>query len=178
MADGATDTEAAEIEEGLSLEEECRTLFTEVEEAKSRLGKLATAAEGNNLPNIAALYREMSGTVLSILSDLTATVGGGFADIEEDVERLYARSGDGEPTESVLLEEDGKRYVAYLEQVRRLLEELERQASGQAEQAEVFKTLLRLTDELLTFTKEITVEEEDEDDEKEGEDDEPDADED
>lgn len=175
MADGATDTESAEIEEGVSLEEECRTLFTEVEEAKSRLGKLATAAEGNNLPNIAALYREMSGTVLSILSDLTATVGGGFADIEEDVERLYARSGDGEPTESVLLEEDGKRYSAYLEQVKRLLEELSRQAAGQAEQEEVFKTLLRMTDELLEFTKEITVEEteaeeEDEDEEPDGED--------
>jgi hypothetical protein len=177
MADGATEKEEAEIEEGVSLEEECRTLFTEVEEAKSRLGKLATAAEGNNLPNIAALYREMSGTVLSILSDLTATVGGGFADIEEDVERLYTRGGGDEPTESVLLEEDGKRYVAYLEQVRRLLEELERQASGQAEQAEVFKTLLRLTDELLTFTKEITAEE-DEDEPEAGEDDEPEADED
>lgn len=148
--------------EGASLEDECRALFTETDQARQRLTTLANAIAAKGNAELAAVYREVSGTVLSLVSDLIATCGGGFADLEEDVERLYARREGEEPDESVLLEEDSKLYVAYFEQIQRLLEELTASSSDVA-QKQIFETLSRMTTERLEFTKSITVTDDDDD---------------
>ena len=152
-----------------SLEAECRFLFAEAKEAKERLAKLASTAAEAGHGEIAKLYREISGTVLTLFMDLTATCGSGFGEIGEEVEKIYAEQ-QGEVSESVLLKEDGARFVSYLEQVLRIARELE--ASAPEAQREGFTALVRMTTELITFTKEITLEEEVEgeetDDEPEG----------
>jgi hypothetical protein len=154
-----------------SLEAECRALFVEADEAKERLANIAKSVEAAGHPELATIYREISGTVLTLISDLTATCGGGFGDIVEDVERLYAQR-DGEPSESVLLEEDSKRYVEYFEAVLRIFRDLLGAASP--EQREPLEALIRMSEERLEFTKEITVDEEtdkDDDDEADPEED-------
>jgi hypothetical protein len=145
----------------VSLEEECRVLFTEADEAKARLMGLA----GKESPELARLYREVAGTVVSLVSDLAATMGAGFAELGGEIDRLEAEQ-EGEVVESVLLDEDGKLYVAYFEQVLTLLDGLKDAVPAGSEQAEALAALRRMTEERLEFTREIMVEE--------GEPDEPD----
>ena len=148
--------EPEDDDEGVDTEEEFKALFAETEEAKERLQRLAENADKNGKPEIAAIYREVAGTVVTLISDLSLTTGQVILDVENDLAGVIG----GEPTESVLLEEDGKLYVVYFEQMLRLFDDLEKivpDTEDGVAQRDVFQTLRRMTVERLEFTKEIMV---------------------
>jgi hypothetical protein len=161
-------------EEGPDTDAEFRTLFDDAGDAKKRLIKMAASMEGGN-PDGAKILREISGTVLSIVSDLIAATGGAIVACEDDISELEEEGpgGEGEPTESVLLEEDAEKYIALMTLYLRLLDELEPvipAGSDGDKQREVFARLRRPTEELIAFTKEIGGLNEDGDDDDEEED--------
>ena len=89
-------------------EEEFRTLFTDAEDQQKRFKELAQKAEKDGKPELASLYREIDGTVLSLVRDVVASCGGAFksneerlGELEEDVE-----AGGGIPNESFLVTDD------------------------------------------------------------------------
>ena len=148
--------EETDDEEGSEIEEEFKTLFAESDEARERLQHLAENADKNAKPEIAAIYRELAGTVVSLISDLSLTTGQILVELEEDLAGVIG----GQPTESVLLEEDGKLYVVYFEQMLRLFDDLGKlvpDSEDGEKQREIFRTLRRMTEERLEFTREIMV---------------------
>jgi hypothetical protein len=139
-------------------EDEFRTLFSDAEDQQKRFKELAQKAESDGKGELATLYREIDGTVLSLLRDVVASCGGAFkaaedrlGELEEDVD---AGAG-GFPTNSFLLTEDAKEYIAYFEQIQRFLAELSAVAGVSEEQKQIFETLQRMTKDRLDFTKEI-----------------------
>ena len=147
-------------------DEEFRNLFADAVAQQKRFKELAQKAEKDGKGELAALYREMDGTVLSLVRDVVASTGGEFksaedrlGELEEDVDNGAA----GFPTQSVLLAEDAKEYIAYFEQMERFITELSEVPGVADDQKEIFNTLLRMTKDRLEFTKEIGDLEEDDD---------------
>lgn len=171
MSDPTTPPEETTIE----TEEEFRALYNDAQEGGKRLLARAATLQATH-PEIAELYREINGSVLSLLSDMAASCGGAFSAIEDNVEELFEQAGDEPVTESVLLAKDGKDFLDYLAQMLRLVEELTKAVpdgvSGDA-QREIFAKLHRLTEDRIEFTKSITEEDDDEETEKDEDDDEP-----
>jgi hypothetical protein len=154
-------------------DEEFRTLFADSEDQQRRFKDLAQKAEKDGKGELASLYREIDGTVLSLLRDVVASCGGAFKSCEErlgELEEDVAEGGGGIPNESFLITEDANEYVGYLEQIERLLTELSAVEGTPAEQKTIFDTLLRMTKDRLEFTKTIgDLIEDDADDPAEGE---------
>ncbi len=140
------------------LEAELGVIYREATEGRERL--LATAKKlDESQPELAKIYREIAGTVLTLISDLAGTAGEAILQADEDIARLDARI-EGAPTESALMPEDAAMYLAYLEQVDKLLDSLlESVPEDAARQREPLEAMKRMTAERVEFTKEIMIEE-------------------
>ena len=140
--------------------EEFQAHFIDAGDARARFEELAKVQDAQKRPELAALYREIGGTVISLLADVIASTGGALEALEEDVDAV--QNEDGEATESVLLPKDAAEYVQYFEQVMRLLDGLDgivpAGPSGD-DQRKIFGALRRMTNDRLEFTKAITAEE-------------------
>lgn len=154
-----------EAEDEADLEAELGVIYREATEARDRFMERAKKSEKEN-PDVAALYREMGGTVLTLISDLVSTAGEALLQADEDIERLFGRV-DGTPTESALMPDDAEMFLAYLDQVKKLVEGLlaSMPSDVPAEQREALEALGRMTDERIEFTKEITAEDDEDTDE-------------
>jgi hypothetical protein len=155
-------------------ESEFRTLYTDAGEGRDRFAALAKAAEDAGNADVAKVYREIGGTVMTLLMDLAAATAASLVNVEDRIDDL---PGGGASGGSGLLQEDADKYLQLFEQFIRLLDGLTgvvpAGVDGDA-QREVFATLRRMTEGMADFTKSIVIadEEEDEDDEEEDEDDE------
>jgi len=159
-------------------DEEFRALWTDTQEAITRFAGLAKAADETGKPDIATIYREVSGNILSLMQDLVESTGGALVSLEDEIEAL---PGGGDAEDSQLLPEDAEKYLQLFGQFTHLLDELEvvvpKGEDGDA-QREIFATLRRMTDGMATFTREITIGgdgDEDEDEEPEDDDEPPSA---
>lgn len=145
----------------VSTEEEFRVLFNEVKQQRSRLKMLAQKMGGES----GQVLQEVDGTVLDLLADVVAQCGAAFEMIEDRLYTLEEDAAAGMPNDSFLLSEDAQQYIAYFEQIKRLLSELAAVPGAPTEQQEVFATLLRMTEDRIEFTQSIAAD---------GDDDEPD----
>jgi hypothetical protein len=145
------------------LEAELGVIYREATEGRERLLGAAKKLDEAN-PELAKIYREIAGTVLTLISDLAGTAGEALLQADEDIARLETRM-EGAPTESALMPEDAAMYLAYLEQVDKLLEKLlESVPEDAARQREPLEALRRMTAERVEFTKEIMIEEDEPED--------------
>jgi hypothetical protein len=156
--DDATDTE-----------QEFRQLYADAEEQKRRFLKLALAAPDAVTKQ---LYQELSGTVMSMITDLIASTGGALGDVER---RVDAVEDQIEGAESFLTHEDGQHFLLYLEQVSGFLTSILALAepsadAGTAQEIEKLRALLELTRERIDFVHSITAEEPDPDDDDDDDD--------
>jgi hypothetical protein len=158
-----SDKETIETNEA-ETEEEFRTLFTEIVGQRQRLKGVAQKLGGEG----GRVLAEVDGTVLDLLQDLVAHCGAAFESIEDRLYNLEEDAAAGMPTESFLLPEDAEQYVAYFEQIKRLLNELSAVPDAPAEQKEVFAALGRMTDDRLEFTRMIAGEDDGEGDDDGG----------
>ncbi len=164
-------------DEPVDTESEFKSLWTDATEGAARFAALAKAAEKAH-PEIAKVYEEIGGTIMSLLVDLTAATGGALMNVEDEIDRLPA--GGGGPEASSLLAEDAEKYLQLFAQYVRLFEGLEGvvpPGEDGDKQREVFATLRRMTEGMMEFTKSITISEEDDDDDDDDDDDEGDDDE-
>lgn len=140
-------------------QDEFKALWTDAKDGAERLAALATAANKDGKPDIAAVYRELSATVMSLIVDLTMATGGAVLNIEEELEELDERIEDPETVESTLLAEDAEKYLQLFDQYVKLLDGLANVIppgdEGDA-QREIFATLRRMTEGMMEFTRTIT----------------------
>lgn len=165
------DLPETEDEDEADTDEEFRALYMDATDAQARFEELAKLQETNNRPELASVYREIGGTILSLISDMTMSTGGALSALEDTVEGLVT----GEATESILMPQDAKEYVDYFEQVLRLLDGLDKVVPAGAagdDQRKIFGALRRMTTDRIEFTKAIAVKEDDDDPEDETETDE------
>jgi hypothetical protein len=144
-------------------ESEFRTLYTDAADGRDRFVALAKVAEDAGNADVAKVYREIGGTVMTLFMDMAAASGGAFVNIEDQLDDLPAGAGG----ESALLQEDADKYLQLFEQFLRLLDGLTGLVPAGVEgdaQREVFATLRRMTDGMAEYTKSIVIED-DEDDE-------------
>jgi hypothetical protein len=167
-----------ESTEDPSTEEEFKAHYAESMETQDRLTQIAQDEERSGNAQSAKLYRELAG-VVALVQDIAASCGGAFTSIEDQVDDLFARGGGDAPMESALLKDDATEYVQYFEQVKRLLEGLLTQVPPGSDgdpQRQIFEALLRMTNDRIEFTNEITIEDEPDDDDVDDAADEPDDD--
>jgi hypothetical protein len=165
MSDEENTDDAIDLNES-DTDEEFRNLFTDAEAQQKRFKELAQKAEKDGKGELASLYREIDGTVLSLLRDVVASVGGAFKSAEErlgELEEDVDNGAGGFQNNSFLLAEDAKEYIAYFEQMDRFITELSAVPGVADDQKQIFDTLLRMTKDRLEFTKEIGDLEEDDD---------------
>jgi hypothetical protein len=152
-------------------EGEFRSLFADSQEGKQRLLGLAMAAESAGNADVAKIYREIAGTVMTLFADLAAATGGAVVNIEEAVGDLQRNSG--RRIASGLLEEDANQYLALFDQYLRLLDGLTAMVPTGVEgdaQRDVFATMRRMTVGMIDFTKSLIFSADDDDDDDEDED--------
>lgn len=171
-AQGRPDAEDGELSQ---TEGELQELYQACEVAKARLLKIALSAEKAS-PSVAAIYREVSGEVLTLVGDLIRTSAGAFMAVEDRLDDIE----DGvAPDISILQQDDADRYIDLLDQILRLLDGLDAvpMASGAEaeEQKTILATLRRMTTEMLEFTKEIRADDPAPDDDDDNDDEAPDA---
>ncbi len=133
-------------------EEELRTLFAEIVSQRHRLKGVAQKLGGE----AGQVLSEVDGTVLDLMQDFVAHCGAAFESVEERLSNLEEDAAHN-MTESFLLPEDAQQYIAYLEQIKRLLNELVAVPGAPEEQKQVFATLLRMTDDRIEFTHAIAL---------------------
>jgi len=138
-------------------EEEFRVLFNEVKSQRDRIKTLAQKMGGPS----GQVLQEVDGTVLDLLQDVVAQCGAAFELIEDRLFNLEEDAAAGIPNESFLLADDAQQYVAYFEQIKRLLSELAAVPGAPPEQQEVFATLLRMTEDRIEFTQSIAADDDD-----------------
>jgi hypothetical protein len=152
-------------------EAEFRSLWTDADEGRARFESLAKAADTAGQADIAKVYREVAGTVMTLMADLAAATGGAISHVEAELDEMPAGgAADG----SQLLPEDAEKYLQLFEQYIRLLDGLEQVVPSGTEgdtQREIFATLRRLTEGMSEFTRSITLLDDDDDDDDEPEDD-------
>jgi geranylgeranyl pyrophosphate synthase len=152
MTDAIERTDPPEEDED-TIDEEFQTLFGDVAQQITRLSKIAAAARAENRVDAATMLGELSGTCLQLMSDLVALTGDSFRYLEERIDEVEG----GDATVSILLPEDAEKYVACLEQNIRLLTSLINELPDAAEeQKAIFRTLVRMNEDRLAFTREIT----------------------
>lgn len=170
MPEAIQTTGPEDEQEEVDTDAEFKALWAESQEGGDRLKGRADAARKSGKTDIADVYDEVRGTVMSLLSDFIASTGGALVSLEDSVAAQ-------EEEESRLLPEDAAKYLLLFEQFAKLLEELGRAIPEGSEgdpQREIFATLLRMTEGLDSFTREITIGGADDDDEHpEDEEDEP-----
>jgi hypothetical protein len=147
-----SDSDDETINTDVSTEEEFRVLFNEVKGQRDRIKMLAQKLGGES----GQVLSEIDGTVLDLLQDVVAQCGAAFELIEDRLYNLEEDAAAGMPNDSFLLAEDAQQYVAYFEQIKRLLSELAAVPGAPPEQQEVFATLLRMTEDRIEFTQSIS----------------------
>jgi len=151
---------------------EFRALLTDSNEGAERLKGLAAAMRKSGHTDIADVYDEVRGTVMSLLSDFIASTAGAIVSLEDSV------AEQAEEEVSRLLPEDADKYLMLFVQFAKLLDELAgvipAGSDGDA-QREVFATMRRMTDGMAAFTQEITIGAGDDDDPDEEPNDDDDA---
>jgi hypothetical protein len=149
---------------------EFQALYADAQEGKQRLLALALAAEQAQNADVAKIYREIAGTVLTLFADMAAACGGAIVNVESAVGELQDGDG-GERIGSALTDEDAGKYLALFDQYVRLLDGLTAlvPAGGDGDaQREIFETLRRMTDGMILFTKELNTAEDEDEPENEG----------
>jgi len=144
-------------------EEEFKALYTDATDGRDRFEALAKAADAAGNPEIAKVYREVSGTVIGLIVDLVAASASAIINVEDAVDALPGGGGGG----SMLVQEDADKYLALFDQYLRLLDGLDGivpDGPDGAAQREVFATLRRLTTGMVEFTKSIVDDDDDDDD--------------
>ncbi len=144
---------------------EFRTLFSEIVSQRQRLKGVAQKIGGE----AGQVLSEVDGTVLDLLQDVVAQCGAAFEAIEDRLYNLEEDAAAALPNESFLLADDAQQYIAYFEQIKRLLGELMTVPGAPDEQKQVFETLMRMTDDRIEFTQAIAGEPDDGDDGDDGE---------
>jgi hypothetical protein len=135
-------------------EEEFKALYTDATEGRDRFEVLAKAADAAGHPEIAKVYREVSGTVMGLLVDIVGASANALISVEDAIDALPG-GGDGG---SSLTREDADKYIALFDQYLRLLDGLDSLVPAGPEgekQHEVFATLRRLTSGMVEFTESI-----------------------
>jgi hypothetical protein len=155
MPEAIQTTGPEEEPQEIDTDAEFKALYAESEEGVARLKKLAAVARETGKPDIAAVYDEMHGTVLSLVTDLIASTGGALVSLEDEV-----AEGEAQHEDSQLLPDDAAKYLLLFEQYMKLLGELSSVIPSGSEgdaQREIFATLSRMTEGLAAFTREITI---------------------
>ena len=149
----AIQTTGPEEEQEIDTDAEFQALLADSQEGAERLKDRAGVARGLGKTDIADVYDEMRGTVMSLISDFIASTGGALTALEDSVAAQ-------EEENSQLLPEDAQKYLLLFGQFAKLLDELELVIPSGSEgdgQREIFATLRRMTDGLAAFTQEITI---------------------
>jgi len=165
MAEAIQTTGPEEEEQETDTDAEFQALLADSNEGAERLKSRAAAAREAGKTELADMYDEMRGTVMSLLSDFIASTAGALLSLEDQV-------AGQEDDVSQLLPEDAAKYLTLFVQFAKLLDELAGVIPAGSEgdaQREIFATLRRMTDGMAAFTQEITInaagdEPEDEDD--------------
>jgi hypothetical protein len=164
-------TTPAEPTDEPDTESEFRTLYIDAAEGRDRFASLAKSADDAGKPEIAKVYREVGGTVMTLIMDLASASAVAIVDLENHVADLPDGAGDT----SALLKEDADKYLQLFEQYTKLLDGLTSLVPAGVEgdaQREVFATLRRMTQGMADFTKSIVIEDEDDDDDDDDDEDE------
>jgi hypothetical protein len=151
-------------DDGPDTESEFRSLYTDAADGRDRFVALAKAAEDAGNADVAKVYREIGGTVMTLFMDMAAASGGAFVNIEDQLDDLPA---GGEGGVSGLLQEDADKYLQLFDQFIRLLDGLTGLVPAGVEgdaQREVFATLRRMTEGMADFTKSIVIEDDEDED--------------
>jgi hypothetical protein len=157
-------------------ESEFRTLYTDAADGRDRFVALAKAAEDAGNADVAKVYREIGGTVMTLFMDMAAASGGAFVNIEDQIDSLPT---GGDDRGSGLLQEDADKYLQLFDQFLRLLDGLTGLVPAGVEgdaQREVFATLRRMTEGMTEYTKSIVIEVDEDDEDEDEDDEEPDGD--
>ncbi len=166
MPEAIQTTGPEEEEQEVDTDAEFQALLADSQEGTERLRARAALARESGKTDIADVYDEVRGTVMSLMSDFIASTAGAIVSLEDSVAAQ-------ETEESQLLPEDAEKYLALFEQYMKLLGELSTiippGSEGDA-QREVFATLSRMTEGLAAFTQEITIGAADPDEDEEPED--------
>jgi hypothetical protein len=168
MPEAIQTTGPEDEEQEVDTDAEFQALLADSQEGAERLKSRAAAARESGKTDIADVYDEVRGTVMSLMSDFIASTAGAIVSLEDSVAAQ-------EVEESQLLPEDAAKYLTLFEQYAKLLDELAVVIPAGSEgdaQRDIFATLRRMTDGLAAFTQEITIaaagddepEDEDEDD--------------
>jgi len=96
-------------EESTSIEQDLHGVYSEADQVQARFMTIAAESEKAGDLRAAALFREVSGSVITILKETIAIVGAGFGELGGDDED---DDEDGGEPESFLLDEDGQRLYA------------------------------------------------------------------
>jgi hypothetical protein len=161
----AIKTTEAEGDDEESPAAEFQTLYQETEKEKARIMKLATALKAEGKPELAAVYGEVAGTVMTLLLEVIAVSGGAIDAIDESLAELEEAGGaEG----SQLLPEHAEKYITFCQVVIALCTELRKQASGEG--TEQLDKIVHGAEELITLTRALTLEDETDEDEDEDED--------
>jgi len=169
MPEAIQTTGPEDEEQEVDTDAEFQALLADSQEGAERLKSRAAAARESGKTDIADVYDEVRGTVMSLMSDFIASTAGAIVSLEDSVAAQ-------EVEESQLLPEDAAKYLLLFAQYEKLLSELELVIPAGSEgdlQREIFATLLRMTEGLKAFTLEITIG--GDADEPDGEDDDDDA---
>lgn len=171
MPEAIQTTGPEEEEQETDTDAEFQALLADSNEGAERLKNRAAALREAGKTDLADMYDEMRGTVMSLMSDFIASTAGALLSLEDQVVA---------PDEDVsqLLPEDAAKYMTLFVQFAKLLDELAGVIPSGSEgdaQREIFATLRRMTDGMAAFTEEITInaagdDPDDDDDENEDED--------
>jgi hypothetical protein len=146
---------------------EFKALYTDAIEGRDRFAALAKAADEAGKPDVANIYREIGGTVMTLFMDVAAASGNALVNIEDQIDGLPAGGATGG---SGLLPEDAEKFLQLFDQYMRLLDGLTALVPAGSDgdaQREVFATLRRMTEGMVEYTKSIVLDEDPEDDDPE-----------
>ncbi len=166
-------TTEPEGDEDVDTEAEFRSLWTDADEGRARFESLAKAADTAGQGESAKIYREIAGTVMTLMADLAAATGGALSHVEAELDEMPL-PGDAGHDGSGLLPEDADKYLQLFDQYIRLLDGLGQVVPSGSDgdaQREIFATLRRLTEGMSDFTRSITLEPEEEEEEEDPEND-------
>jgi hypothetical protein len=165
----STEMQTTEPEgEDVDTEAEFRSLWTDADDGRARFEALAKGADTAGQPESAKIYREIAGTVMTLMADLAAATGGAISHVEAEIDEM-PMPGDAGHDGSGLLPEDADKYLQLFDQYIRLLDGLEQVVPSGTEgdaQREIFATLRRLTEGMSEFTRSITLDEPEEEEEE------------
>lgn len=143
-------TTAVDEGEEVDIDKDCQELHKEVSEQMDRLSKMARDSQSDETRKI---LLEISNTCLGTLRELIAVTGKGFQVVNESLDDL--EEGSDAASGSQLTAQDASEYTDVLSQNARVLSDLISGQTGDARKA--LEALKTLTDDLVKYTKEITL---------------------